>query len=229
MSPSHTARSRQVGVRVATGVEVRAQDLVAVTEHRQVDGERDRAVAGRLGALDEVAADPPVALDVELEPAGAAGRGRCHVLDRSRGHGRHDLHHAGRGGGAGGRALPVGVGHPVERRGRDPERHRHLAPEERRAQVHDLHVDEDARAQPVAGPGRQRVPQRVLVPRSARVVRPRRGMQPLAGRRLEVRQADDAGERQRRIGRRRVAGLERLGHRAQRSRSRARRDAFLSR
>jgi hypothetical protein len=121
------------------------------------------------------------------------------------------------------------VGQAVERRRCDPQGHRDLAPEHGCAQVKVVYVDEHARPQAVVRPRIERVAERVLVPRSARVVRPCRRVEPFARRPLEVGKTDDPLELDGGIGRRRVTRFEGFGHRAQRSGSLVSRKARISR
>ena len=53
--------------------EARPPVAIAVAQHRQVDGEHDRPVAGRRRALDEAPRPARVGLGVELEEARAPG------------------------------------------------------------------------------------------------------------------------------------------------------------
>jgi len=68
-----TGTRSEVGVSIIARVEGMPQHVVAIAEHRKIDRQRDRLVSGRLGALDEVAGQPAITLDVELEPARCTG------------------------------------------------------------------------------------------------------------------------------------------------------------
>ncbi len=76
----------------------RPQIPFAIAEHREVDGQDDRAEPCSLGPLDEGSRDARIALEVELEPAGRVGGCRGHLLDRPGRHRRQRERHAGGGG-----------------------------------------------------------------------------------------------------------------------------------
>ena len=83
------------------------------------------------------------------------------------------------------------MGEALEGRRRDEERHRQLGPEDGSGGRDHVHVHEDPRAQLPARIGGRVGAQRLLVAGAARVVRVRAGVEPLAGRRLEVVDVDE--------------------------------------
>ena len=83
---------------------------------------------------------------------------------------------------------------------REAKRERYLSPEDRRGCIDGADVDEDSRPEPERVPCLEAGPQRVLVARAARVVRPGGRVEPLARRGLEVGESHDGREVDRWIG-----------------------------
>ena len=185
-------------------VEAGAEVALAVAEDGQVDRQDDRAVAGRLGPLDEAPGPARVGLGVELEPADAVGRRGGDVLDRRGRHRRQGERDAGRGGGAGRRELGVrdgpGRGPPS---GRSPTGSARRRAEHRRRRVDATDVDEDARPEPAPAPRRVGLGERLLVPGAAGdVVERAAGPSARAASGLELGERDDPREVERRVDRR---------------------------
>jgi hypothetical protein len=124
----------------------------APPEDGRVARERDGAVAGPLGPIDEGAREVAVAVQVELEPLGG-GRGARDVLERRRGERRCDVERAHVGGRARGGRLAFGAGELVVGRGRDQHGEAHVRVEHPRARDRRRHVDERSVADLVARVG----------------------------------------------------------------------------
>ncbi len=121
---------------------------LAVAHEWSVHGQHDGAVASLLCARHELLVEPPVAIQVQLEPQRPpAGRPR-NLLQTARGKGaRH--HDGARGPACPGRCtLPFGMRQPVDGRGRDQDRQRNGVAERCRAGVARAHVDQHPRPQP---------------------------------------------------------------------------------
>jgi hypothetical protein len=141
-----------------------------VAEHRKVDGENDRPVAGIDRSADQFGGPVPVGAHVELEPARSLWCGRGGLLERDRRERRGDHHGPGRRGGPGRRCLALVVGQPLVRRRRDQHRRRDLRTEDGRRRRDGADVTQDmwTQANPLPGGGVLR--QGDLVVRPARVV-----------------------------------------------------------
>ena len=204
----------KVGVGMLARVERDPEHLVAVPEHREVHRQADRLVAGALGPADELATRRAIALHVQLEPAPATWRGVGDVLDRVGRRGRDNVDRPGRRCRPGRRLLTLRVGHAVERGGCHADRERRGTTEDDRGWIDGADVDEHARPKDEPVPGLDARAQRVLVAGAARVVRPGSRVDPVARRDLEVREADDRIQVDRRVGGRRVGqrGLGAAGH-----------------
>ena len=161
-------------------VELHALLAIARAVDRRVDGDDERAIAGSLGALDELGGVALVLLDVELEPLRRLRRG-SHVLER-RARERAQRHQRrARVRTTGRRDLAVGM--------------RELEPEHADARVDRADVAQHARVQADALV-RLAVPaDRQLVRRAAVDVLPRHVLHPPRGDRLEVGEVDHARER----------------------------------
>jgi hypothetical protein len=107
-------------------LEAGAQVALTAADLWQIDGDDDRAVAGSLGALDEVLHLRAVGAPVQLEPARAVGSSLSCVLEadrRQRGE-AHDRPGGGRTSGHG--LLAVWMREPLERHRRHEHRKAHL-------------------------------------------------------------------------------------------------------
>ncbi len=116
-----------------------ADVALTATEHRGVDGEPQRRVAGGLRPTDEIGDQSPVTPCVHLEPLVAVGH-RGDLLDRPGAHRRQRVRQAGAGRGAGDREFTLGVGDARVAGRRDDQRHRHRAPEQGRRRIERTHV-----------------------------------------------------------------------------------------
>ena len=143
-----------------------ADIALAVAEELGVDGHDQRLVPGRRRALRHLACEPPIPVDVGLEPAGLdAGLGQLfQAADRA-------VAEAVDGAGLGRRArrggLAVWPEQPGKPRGRDDERHGEPPAEQRGREVAFFRTADGARVERDVVEGRDVAAQRVLVARAA--------------------------------------------------------------
>lgn len=170
---------------------------VARAVDRGVDGEHQGLVAGLLGALDQLARDAPVGLQVELEPQraapGVAAHGLGHVLEPGAGLGAEHQTRAQCGGRVGGGQFAVGMRHALVGHGCQQDGVGQRAAEQRHTGVAAGQRAQHARQQLDPVPGAAVGAQRQSVGRAAAEVSPGVVVQHLAGMGLVVGQRDQAG------------------------------------
>ncbi len=173
-------------------MELVADVALAPSEQGCVDGEDDRAHAGRFRSSDEGLRGGPVAVHVELKPDRAARGGCADVLD-ARVRERRQAHDRPRAGRCAHRGkLAVGAREPVEGGRCNEHGHRHSGPQDARREVARGDVDQNAIVDCQASPRGDVLAKRVLFERAARVVRVRHRRELLAGELLELVQVQGA-------------------------------------
>ena len=161
---------RRADVRERAAVGERLADLpLAIAGRGQVDGQHDRAVAGRGGAPDHLLGPPAVLLDVELEPARSTADAGD-ILERAVRERREAVEQPAVGRDARRDHLGLAVGELLVGGRGEAERERHGLAQDRGRRIHLGDVDEDPRQQPAPGERRLVVTEGLLVPRAAGVV-----------------------------------------------------------
>ena len=158
---------------------------------RQVDGEDERREARVLGLRDELGREAAIAGPVELKPARSLAADRFGKLARANAPQAGEcVDGSDRGRSACKRRFAVRVGHTLEGRRSDHERHGDVCSEDRCARAHVADVDEHARPQDESAERRDVVLKRELVSCPADDIAPVPGLAAGLGEALEVGDGD---------------------------------------